>query len=137
MVLWKGRPRRTPPFLGAKGVKSLRRGNPLLGEEAAPVLSPKPPTCSHSAVVASAAKGQLRAASFRKPKPEKAERGKGGSRSNGAGGKRSGAAVQAPALVSALAGSPNGQTVYKDMSRLLKTQIPSIFYAPPSANPKP
>ena len=30
-----------------------------LGEEAAPVLSPKPPTCSHSAVVASAAKGQL------------------------------------------------------------------------------
>ena len=51
---------------------------------------------------------------------EAAERGKGGSRSNGAGGKRSGAAVQAPALVSALAGSPNGQTVYKDMSRLLK-----------------
>ena len=30
-----------------------------LGEEAAPVLSPKPPTCSHSAVVASAAKEQL------------------------------------------------------------------------------
>ena len=73
MVLWKGRPRRTPPFLGAKGVKSLRRENPLLGEEAAPVLSPKPPTCSHSAVVASAARGQLSLGSLN-PKRRSVER---------------------------------------------------------------
>ena len=54
-------------------VKSLRRGNPLLGEEAAPVLSPKPPTCSHSAVVASAAKGQLSLGSLN-PKRRSVER---------------------------------------------------------------
>ena len=106
-----------------------------LGEEAAPVLSPKPPTCSHSAVVASAAKGQLSLGSLN-PKRRSVERA---GRSNGAGGKRSGAAVQAPARVSALAGSPNGQTVYKDMSRLLKTQIQvfSTRHRAQTLNPKP
>ena len=44
-----------------------------LGEEAAPVLSPKPPTCSHSAVVASAAKGQLSLGSLN-PKRRSVER---------------------------------------------------------------
>ena len=33
--------------------------NPSFGEETAPVLSRKPPTCSRSAVIASAATGQL------------------------------------------------------------------------------
>ena len=45
----------------------------MLGEEAAPVLSPKPPTCSHSAVVASAAKGQLSLGSLN-PKKRSVER---------------------------------------------------------------
>ena len=44
-----------------------------LGEEAAPVLSPKPPTCCHSAVVASAAKGQLSLGSLN-PKRRSVER---------------------------------------------------------------
>ena len=44
-----------------------------LGEEAAPVLSPKPPTCSHSAVVASAANGQLSLGSLN-PKRRSVER---------------------------------------------------------------
>ena len=44
-----------------------------LGEEAAPVLSAKPPTCSHSAVVASAAKGQLSLGSLN-PKRRSVER---------------------------------------------------------------
>ena len=43
-----------------------------LGEEAAPVLSPKPPTCCHSAV-ASAAKGQLSLGSLN-PKRRSVER---------------------------------------------------------------
>ena len=81
-----------------------------LGEEAAPVLSPKPPTCSHSAVVASDATGQLSLGSLN-PK------------------RRSVETVQAPALVSALAGSPNGQTVYKDMSRLLKIKSKYLLRA--------
>ena len=68
MVLWKGRPRRKPSILGSKGCETR-----CLGEEAAPVLSPKPPTCSHSAVVASAAKGQLSLGSLN-PKRRSVER---------------------------------------------------------------
>ena len=67
MALWKGRPRRKPSILGSKGCSILAEG------KAAPVLSPKPPTCSHSAVVASAAKGQLSLGSLN-PKRRSVER---------------------------------------------------------------
>ena len=51
MVLWKGRPRRKPSILG-RVLNPCGGETHCLREEAAP-------TCSHSAVVASAAKGQL------------------------------------------------------------------------------
>ena len=93
-------PEKEPPASSLEWVKSLQRVNPWFCGKAGravhlhsweqrvlnpcggethcwgkkpPVLSPKPPTCSHSAVVASAAKGQLSLGSLN-PKRRSVER---------------------------------------------------------------
>ena len=123
----QGKPHRKPTSSGAKDVKSPRRGNHCLGEK--PALFSKPPICSHSAVVASAAKGQLSLGSLN-PKRRSVERV--GAARTARAGKEAGRPFRPP-------GSPNGQRVYKDMSRLLKTQIQvsSTRHRAQTLNPKP